>query len=496
MSLSNILSPNGYNLYANNIESKNVDLVTINHQPYPPGGGAIPNPLVANKMLRVNNTGTTMLWGDVSLSNLPGGTVGDVLKTVAPSTVAWDTIKPQDITPGLANQIFHVKSDGSAAEWTSNLTVPGNLDVATGTLHVGGSSVFDSNSQCLQDFVVGGDLIVSDNVTVTNNDLTLINGNLFVDAGSTSLVNTNITGNLQFNGVSGTNGQFLKKTGAGTQAFSNITSTNISPGTDGQALMTRSGFSLWSNILISDITAGLANQIMVTNSAGTSPTWTSNLTVPGITNLLGNLQFNSVSGTTGQFIKKTGVATQAFANIVASDITAGSNNTVLTSAGGVSQWIAPTVINFIKYGTTFTNQNINSAAGPTALSFSTSPFIDSAVATSGVAVNITQPSATQFTIGTTNTYNIDITGFIDSTSTGIGNSVVSLSVEVAGTEKSDYAIVCNANYSFSGRFPGIAIVAGQNIRILARRIAGTNPLNTFTAGTGAPSFASSILIST
>jgi len=347
MSLSNILSPNGYNLYANNVSSPNVDLVTINHLPYPPGGGAVPSPLVNNKMLRVNNTGTAMLWGDVSLANLPGGTVGDVLKTVAPSTVAWDVIKPEDITPGTADQIFHVKSDGSAAEWTTNLTVPGDTIIQK----------LDVNDQ------------------------------------------------LTFNNVAGTNGQIIVSDGSGI------------------------------------------------------PSW-QNLVVP------------------------------------ANSITAGADYTVLTSAGGSALWITPSVVNQIKYGTTFLAQNINAAAGPTALQFSTSTFINSAISNVGVPVNITQPSATEFTIGTSSVYNIDITGYVRLTPDGLGNPVVTLSLEVAGTEKTDYCIVCSDNYSFSGRFPAVFITASQNIRVLARRVVGTAALTTFANGLPAPSFASSILIST
>jgi len=281
-------------------EFDNVDTVTINNTPYPPGGGFLPTP-VANRILRT--TGLTVEWGNVSPSNLTGGTPGDVLKTIAPGVVAWDPVKAYEITPGLANQILQTNSLGTAAAW-QNLVVP------------------------------------------------------------------------------------------------------------------------------------------------------------------------------------------------ATSITAGADYTVLTSAGGSALWITPPVVNQIKYGTTFLAQDINAAAGPTALQFSTSTFINSAISNVGAPVNITQPSATEFTIGTSSVYNIDITGYIDPASAGLGNSVVTLSLEVAGTEKTDYCIVCSGNYSFSGRFPAVFITAGQNIRVLARRVVGTSALTTFANGLPAPSFASSILIST
>lgn len=74
----------------------NLEVNTINGLPYPPGGGAVPA-LVANRVLVTNGT-PTMQWGSVGPSNLTGGSVNDVLKTIAPGVVAWDPIKPGDVT--------------------------------------------------------------------------------------------------------------------------------------------------------------------------------------------------------------------------------------------------------------------------------------------------------------------------------------------------------------------------------------------------------------
>jgi hypothetical protein len=54
--------------------------------------------------------------------------------------------------------------------------------------------------------------------------------------------------------------------------------------------------------------------------------------------ILGNLKFNSVAGVTGQFLKKTSTTSQSFANIVAADITPGTNGQYLQTSGGVSIW--------------------------------------------------------------------------------------------------------------------------------------------------------------
>lgn len=254
--------------------------------------------------------------------------------------------------------------------------------------------------------------------------------------------------------------KILRTNGLSVVSWGDVNPSNLTGGATGDVLKTVApGVVAWDPVKAYEITPGLANQILQTNSLGTAAAW-QNLVVP------------------------------------ATSITAGADYTVLTSAGGSALWITPPVVNQIKYGTTFLAQDINAAAGPTALQFSTSTFINSAISNVGVPVNITQPTATQFTIGTSSVYNIDITGYIDPASAGLGNSVVTLSLEVAGTEKTDYCIVCSGNYSFSGRFPAINITAGQNIRVLARRVVGTSALNTFANGLPAPSFASSILIST
>jgi hypothetical protein len=248
------------------IATKNVDTITINSLPYPQSGGFLPAP-VSDKILRTN--GLTVAWGDVNPNNMVSGSVSDVLKTVAPGTVAWDTLKPADIAPGTSLQVMHTKLDGSAAEWTSNLDLPANFSVT-------GTSILSSNVSCGQ--------------------------------------NLNINGDLQFNLSSGTNGQYLKKTGATTQAWQTL---SVSP---------------------TVITPGTANQLLVTNIIGTAAIWSSNPIVPGSLNLLGDLQLNSVSGISGQFLKKTGVATQAFATLTAADIPPGTNNQALFTRSGVAQF--------------------------------------------------------------------------------------------------------------------------------------------------------------
>lgn len=359
---------------------QNINTFTINGAPYPQGGGWVP-PTVANKILRTDGL-SFVSWGDVNPSNLVGGVTGDVLKTIAPGVVAWDPVKSEDITPGLANQILHTDSLGTAAEWTSDLTIPGNCDVDV-NLVVAGSSTFQSNVDCDQVLSVDGN-------TFCNADLVVL--------GDTTVGALDVNGDLQFVGVSGTSGQFLKKTGA---------------------------------------------------------------------------------------------VTQSFQNIVAADVAAGANGSLLTSFGGISQWIVPTNVRRIVYGTTFTAQNLN-VVGPTPANFSTLAFLNLASSTGTSVVGISQPSATQFTIGDTGNYVANINGYIDPASTGLGNSIITLSAEINGTESQRNCVVCNGNYSFNGTLSFVA-TAGQTVRILIRRVVGTNTLNTFAEGAALPNFASTII---
>jgi hypothetical protein len=213
----------GRDVVYDNVRCINVDLESINDDPYPPGGGFLPVP-VANKVLRTNGL-AAVSWGDVGVSNLTGGS---------------------------ANQIMHTKSDASGVEWTSNLTVPGNLVVDL-------ASTFTGNGLFENDCSVENDL------NVVNGDMVVANGNLTVVVGDSVLNNLTCSGltttdgildvasDLKVAGSSGSSGNILKKTGASTQA--------------------------WSALAASDVKGGSLNQVMVSN--GTNAVFTTDLTLPG-----------------------------------------------------------------------------------------------------------------------------------------------------------------------------------------------------------------------
>lgn len=55
----------------------------------------------------------------------------------------------------------------------------------------------------------------------------------------------NLDGNIVINGVTGSNGQYLRKTGGTTQTWSNFPVSDITPGANGQAIVTTGGVSTW-----------------------------------------------------------------------------------------------------------------------------------------------------------------------------------------------------------------------------------------------------------
>jgi hypothetical protein len=180
-------------------------------------------------------------------------------------------------------------------------------------------------------------------------------------------------------------------------------------------------------------------------------------------NINDNLLLNGVSGTSGQIVTKTGATTQS--------------------------WQTPYQNTLIKYVASFAAQDLNSVVGPSPAVFSVAPLYNVAVTSRGSVVGISQPNTTQFLIGTSGQYGIDVSGFIDPTSTGPISSVVTLSLEIGGIELATGCIVVNT-FSFTGSFPPINIIAGLTVRILCRRVIGGGTFNTFASPTIVPNFMS------
>lgn len=415
-----------------------------------------------NTFLRTNNLGLVQ-WNPFTLSDIPHGATGTVLSSNG-SAISWQvpSVAPGGITPGTNGQIL--VTQGGVSQWTSNPNIIGNLGVT-------GSSRFTANGLFQQDLAVTNDL------NVLNGDLTVINGGFEVTTGLSKVQDLDINGDLFFNTSSGITGQYVQQSGTGPHWVDlSVPTASIIPGSNNQALFTRSGNVQFSSIIPADITTGSANQFLVKDVSGTKTVFTSNPVCPGnfrvngSTNLIGDLQFNSSSGSIGDIITKTGATTQ--------------------------QWATPTNVRCIRYVTYFASQNLNAGVGfgPIPIVFDNVNVISNYSAGSSTSVaGISQPDTTSFLIGTLGAYDIDITGYCSGA--GIGNSGFAITAEVNGTEIYR-SIVSNYRGSiFTGKLPSILISAGSTLKLLTTSIAGAGALSTNAPLSAFPNYSSTIAIS-
>lgn len=261
-----------------------------------------------------------------------------------------------------------------------------------------------------------------------------------------------------------------------------INPSQLVPGSPGQVLVMIGGTAGFSDDI--DL-PGLLNVTGVTtlqssliaagpsflSGATTVNTLTSNgLITAASENIVGNLQFNSNSGSIGDIITKTGATTQ--------------------------QWATPTNVRCIRYVTYFASQNLNAGVGlgPIPIVFDNVNVISNYSAGSSTSVaGISQPDTTSFLIGTLGAYDIDITGYCSGA--GIGNSGFAITAEVNGTEIYR-SIVSNYRGSiFTGKLPSILISAGSTLKLLTTSIAGAGALSTNAPLSAFPNYSSTIAIS-
>lgn len=145
----------------------------------------------------------------------------------------------------------------------------------------------------------------------------------------------------------------------------------------------------------------------------------------------------------------------------------------------------------MRYGTNLLQQDFNAIAGPSFVTFSTSPFT---VLTGGGVSPFSQPNTTDFVCGFTGTYDVFLNGYFNPSSAGIGNSVISLSAQVNGAELVRTCVVAQG-HSFSGLIPSVIMTTGATLRIISQRITGTNLLSTYGPPSAPPNFLSTISIS-
>lgn len=251
----------------------------------------------------------------------------------------------------------------------------------------------------------------------------------------------------------------------------------------------------WGDVTPGELVHGSANQLLSTNSLGTASEWRSNITIPG------TLIVNSSSVFNDNALFNQDCAVTGDSNLNNVDITgnltingtSGTPGYILTKTGPTSQnWVINPTVRCIRYTKFFDAQNLN-LVGPSALIFDLAAVqADFATGTSAAVSGFTQLNNTTFRAGYTAVYDIDFSIYIDPSSAGLGNSVITISVEVAGSEQSYSCLTNGATNHISGKIPSVLLTAAQNIRILTRRVVGANALNTFGASSLAPNFASNI----
>jgi hypothetical protein len=331
-----------------------------------------------------------------------------------------------------------------------------------------------------------------------------------------------LIGQLSLNGniPHGLPGTFLH-TGVGDViAWKFFSHTDIPGGADGDYLQTLAGNVVWAppSFTPSVITPGAPDQVFVTDSLGTTSLWSDNLILPGDLSVTGTADIagnTEIDGTlkvnldltadsdiiipTGDLTVSSGLATLQDVSIngdLKLDNISGTAGQVLTKTSPTDQaWADPVIptVQLIRFTGFFGAQDLNISAGPNPVVFDTVNLVyNIATSTTGAITGITQPSATTFQTGVTGAYDISVLGYIDPTSSGIGNSDITLSIKVGVTEFADSCICNSTSHNFSGTFSSIIIPTGSDVSVIVRRVTGTNPLNTFAAGGSIPGFASTI----
>ena len=287
------------------------------------------------------------VWGNptINLASIPPGPAESVLKTDVTSTVAWSRDLDLDninldqqislggndgtdnqvivkagglptwgnpvfnlpsIPIGTANQILQTNSTATSAQWTSDIK-PVNVDISGNLSFLGGSGVSGNVPIKIGSSQVWGKITPASIASGSAGTLLYSNGtNTLWTNDSIGLSNANLTGDLKLNGLSGLDGQFIKKTGS-TQN--------------------------WAGLSPSDIGNGSSNQVLVTNSIGTASEWnyiSENSIVPYFSSANQVLTVNSTNdGAEWKLVSP-------------SSINPGTNGQVLaTNGSGQVQWVSP-----------------------------------------------------------------------------------------------------------------------------------------------------------
>jgi len=319
---------------------------------------------------------------DVSLSfNGSAGTNGQVVVNNA-GTPEWATLTTPLIPHGTAFQLLQTNSAGNAAQWTSDIQ-PRDVNITRNLLMNGLTAA--AGVPLVRDVVnqkwglMGANFV---NPGPNNSILvTAPNGSASQWANDIVVDNIGINGTITFPDGAGVAGQFVKNDGTGG-IWDNITDADITPGLANQVLTTnstgdttkwsstisvdgdlvfdgiygspgqfvkkKSGGQLWSNITTGDVTPGSANQVFITNASGSS-VWSSNIVV-GDAKVNTSFTLNGVTGADGMYIRSYAPQPK-WSYLLAPDIYPGSANNVIAtnSTGDAVGWTDDLVLNSVTF---------------------------------------------------------------------------------------------------------------------------------------------------
>jgi hypothetical protein len=259
-----------------------------------------------------SSTGTVQLASATDITNGSPGRVVDAsqlqseissflvgVNATSPLVVGGTSTQPNiSIAPGTAGQIFRTNAQGNAVEFTSDLSVPGNLDV-------------------IGDVYVGPGAPSSPSLTIhSNGEITAgAYNNINVGRGGNSVVtNTSVgTENLESNTTGASNSSF------GKQSLQSNTTGNSNSSFGRQ--------SLQSNTEASDNTS-VGHQSLQANTLGNANTSVGRSALSS--NLTGNE--NTAVGYSSLIDCTTGSYNVAVGKFTAADLIGGSNNTVVGSS--------------------------------------------------------------------------------------------------------------------------------------------------------------------
>lgn len=233
----------------------------------------------ASTSTALSSSRTFALTGDVTgsvSSNLSSGL------SIATSISELPVSKLQDGTP---RQLLQTDAAGTGVQWTSNVDIPGTLDVT-------GAATFDSGlSGTLTGNASTATSLSSNRTFALTGDVT---GSVSSNLSSGMSISTAIAaGSIVNADISGSAAIALSKLATGALPTGiTVASANIVNGT-----ITDADISGSAEIAVSKLADGNPRQLLQTDAAGTGVQWTSNVDIPGTLDVTGAATFDStISG--------------------------------------------------------------------------------------------------------------------------------------------------------------------------------------------------------